>query len=153
MRDPIAFLICSACLLFAGCTVTDRDVSNDPHFAVGYRPGAIYRLVQPVNVLELRGGYDLKLIPVGDVRAYGKPAGSLPAGTRIKILDLEHIVRAAPIQWETLVATHAEIVGGPDKNVDLNDISGVRWVDGDHGMETSVAVPDPKWLVLDDHAP
>src|SRR4051812_46058074 len=59
-----------------GCTVSDRDVSRDPHFLVGYRPGKVYELVRPVTLLRVERGY-YELLPPGETREYGKPAGTL----------------------------------------------------------------------------
>jgi hypothetical protein len=144
----LSHLLLIACaFLVAGCTVTDRDVSRDEHFLVGYRPGEIYRLTQPVCVLALGDG-TFELLPLGATREYGKPEGTLAEGTRIEIVSLRHVVVAAPVQWETRVDTEAQIVNQPDRVFFLNDVSGVRWIDGDHRMKTPVLTPDPKWLEL-----
>jgi hypothetical protein len=79
---------------------------------------------------------------------YGKPAGTLPAGTQFRILSIQHYVAMAPIQGESSVRTKAQLVDPPNDYVHLIKISGVRWVDGDHGTKAGVLLPDPKWVEL-----
>lgn len=134
-------------LLVTGCTVSDRDVSDDPRFRVGYLPGQVYRLERPAGLVRLGDDY-FELVRPGDVKAYGRPAGTLAAGTLMRIVALRHTVIAAPVQWESGVVTTAELVGPPHWTVALNDLSGVRWVKGDRGTTAGVLVPDPQWLAL-----
>ena len=138
-------LLLLAALTAAGCTVSDRDVSDDPRFRIGYRPGEVYRLVQPVALVRIDNGY-FELVPPGESRAYGKPAGTLAAGTHVRIVSLHHTVTAAPIQWESGVTTTAQILDRPAWTVALHSVSGVQWVRGDRGTRTGVLVPDPQWL-------
>ena len=140
-------LLLAASLTASGCVVSDRDVSHDPHFRVGYRPGEVYELAQPVALRRLDANY-FELVPPGEGRAYGKPAGTLPAGTRIRIVALRHFVAVAPINWEVAVVTTAELADRPAWEVALNAVSGVRWVNGDCGTKAGVYTPDPQWLVL-----
>jgi hypothetical protein len=140
-------LILTAAVAMAGCTVSDRDVSRDPHFLVGYHPGEVYELVQSVPMLRIDKEY-FELLRPGETREYGKPAGMLAAGSRIRIISLRHHVSAAPIQWESGVTTTAQLVDRTEWTLALNSISGVRWIDGDCGMKTGVLVPDPQWLAL-----
>jgi hypothetical protein len=51
MAHPSPVLLV-ACFALIGRTVSDRDVSHDPHFLVGYRPGGVYELVRPVPLLR-----------------------------------------------------------------------------------------------------
>jgi hypothetical protein len=147
VRAPTAALLLLAPILLAvsGCTVTDSDVSRDPNFLVGYRPGEVYELARPVTLLRVEDGY-YELLPPGEKREYGKPAGTLAAGERVMILSLRHTVSAAPIQWESGVTTEARLVNRPEWTVALNNISAVRWVNGDRGIKPGVLVPDPQWL-------
>jgi hypothetical protein len=50
--SPPLLLLATAAVL-SGCTLSDRDVSRDPHFLVGYRPGEVYELVRPVTLLRI----------------------------------------------------------------------------------------------------
>src|SRR5215204_847419 len=145
-------LILAAAVAAGGCVVSDRDVSRDPHFLVGYRPGEVYELVQPVTLHQIDKGY-YQLLPPGETREYGKVAGTLAAGSRIRIVSLQHTVTAAPIQWESGVTTTAELVDRPDWTVALIWISRVQWVDGDCGTKPGVLVPDPEWLRVVGPAP
>ena len=114
----------------AGCVVSDRDVSHDPAFLIGYRPGQAYELQRPADLLEIDAGHG-ELLPVGERRAYGRVVATIPAKSVIEIGSLRHTVSAAPVQWETGVETRAAIRGWPTYDIALNDISSVRWVDGD----------------------
>ena len=140
-------LLVACGMLLAGCTVTDRGVSKDEHFLVGYRPGQIYRLTQPVSVREL-GDHTFELLPPGAAPNYGKPAGTLAEGACVEIVSIRHVVVAAPVQWETHVDTTARLVDEPDRAIVLNGVSDVRWIDGDYRMKTPVQVPNPQWLEL-----
>jgi hypothetical protein len=148
-RPAATLLLLAAAAVLSGCSVGDRDVSRDPRFLVGYRPGEVYELARPLTLLRIEEGY-FEALPPGETREYGKPAGTLPAGTRVMILSLRHTVSAAPIQWETGVTTEARLVDRPEWTVTLNSISGVRWVSGDYGMKTGVLLPDPHRLTLVD---
>ena len=134
-------------VLVAGCTVSDRDVSRDPRFRVGYLPGQVYCLKQPAGLVRLGDGY-FELVRPGERKAYGKAAGTLAAGTLIRIVALRHTVTVAPVQGESGVTTTAELVGPPGWTVALNDISRVEWVEGDRGTRAGVLVADPEWLGL-----
>jgi hypothetical protein len=142
-----ALLFLAALATVTGCTVSDRDVSDDAHFRVGYLPGQVYRLAQPATLLRIDRDY-FELVPPGVNKAYGRPAGTLAAGETIEIISLRHTVAAAPIQWETGVTTEARVVSHRSWTVALDSISGVHWVSGDCGIRTGVLTPESKWLVL-----
>lgn len=133
-------------LLTSGCVLVDRDVSHDERFLIGYRPGEVYRLLQPVKTRQLEGG-SLELLPPGAIRKYGKP-GTLAEGALIKIISLRHYVAMAPFNGATDVTISAQIIGPPEQVVWIGAISKVRWIDGDKGLKTPVSLPDPKWLEL-----
>lgn len=143
-RFRLRNLLWSVALLVAGCTVTNRDVSKDERFLVGYRPGQVYRLTQAVRVMKFDGNYGL--YPPTGATGRGKPAGTLPHGTLIRIISLRHVVTAVPIQWETVVHTNAQTIDDPQQILALQAVSDVRWVNGDYGMKTPVLLPSAQWM-------
>jgi hypothetical protein len=130
-----------------GCAMTDRDVSHDPAFLLGYQPGQIYRLQESVNLAAVDESWR-QLLPAAETRHY-QIIRAVPAGTRIQIISLRHMVYAAPIQWGTAVITYATLVGQPGYNIDLNRVSDVEWVQGDWNMKTPLLLPNPHWLRLE----
>jgi hypothetical protein len=142
-------LLTLLCAIFApGCvaTMTDRDVSAEEKFLIGYQPGQVYQTAKPLSIIEADGNQ--YLWPADTVFKRSRPVGTLAEGSRIRIDSLRHRVIAAPIQWESRVDVAAHLADRPDRVIILQGISSVRWINGDHGMLAPILMPDPKWLKL-----
>jgi len=129
---------CSVCLVLilgflglAGC-VSDRDISNDPHFPTGFKVGAVYRIVVPTaaSVYHKPFGEFIMLIGPFDGRPLprsGKPGGLvtdyqtfevLPVGTQIRITQIRRFYAYLDVGSETTIG--AIMASGPHEGMAAN---------------------------------